>query len=75
MDSVPYSLTDSVPYSLMHLLPYSVMGSHQMPKSQNSENKFLSIPMVKELEMLMPEILFPTKQKETGDVPGCKLIP
>ena len=51
------------------------MGSHQMPKSQNRENKFLSIPMVKELEMLMPEILFPTKQKETGDVPGCKLIP
>ena len=63
MNPPPNSLTDSVPYSLMHLPPYSVMGSHQMPKSQNRENKFLSIPMVKELEMLMPEILFPTKQR------------
>ena len=64
MNPPPYSLMDSVPYSQMHLLPYSVMGSHQMPKSQNRENKFLSIPMVKELEMLMPEILF---QPNKGD--------
>ena len=63
MNPPPYCLMDLVPCSLMHLLPYSVMGSHQMPKSQNHENKFLSIPMVKELEMLMPEMLFPTEQR------------
>ena len=80
MNPPPSSLMDSVQHSLMHLLPYSVMGSQQMPKcqrqNQNRQINFLSIQMVKELEMLTPEIfLSSSKQKETGDAPGCKLIP